>query len=157
MTENGIKQRILVVDDIGQNISVANEILKPYYTIMVALNGQKALSIANSDTPPDLILLDIMMPEMDGFEVCKRLKSDPKTHDIPIIFLSSLDDTKDKVKGLELGAVDYILKPFQPEEVIARVKTHLTISSLKISLAEKNEELKASNDYLEERVKDRTA
>ena len=157
MTENGIKQRILVVDDIGQNISVANEILKSYYTIMVALNGQKALSIANSDTPPDLILLDIMMPEMDGFEVCKRLKSDPKTHDIPIIFLSSLDDTKDKVKGLELGAVDYILKPFQPEEVIARVKTHLTISSLKISLAEKNEELKASNDYLEERVKDRTA
>ncbi len=157
MTESEKKQRILVVDDIGQNISVVNEILKPYYTIMVALNGQKALSIANSDTPPDLILLDIMMPEMDGYEVCKKLKSDLKTREIPIIFLSALDDTKDKVKGFELGAVDYVSKPFQPQEVIARVRTHLTISSLKKSLAEKNEELKTANEHLEERVKERTA
>jgi two-component system sensor histidine kinase ChiS len=157
MTESEKKQRVLVVDDIGQNISVVNEILKPYYTIMAALDGEKALAIAHSDRPPDLILLDVMMPEMDGYEVCQRLQSDIETHDIPIIFLSALDDTKDKVKGFEVGAVDYVSKPFQPEEVIARVKTHLTISSLKNSLAEKNEELKAVNELLEERVKERTA
>jgi two-component system sensor histidine kinase ChiS len=157
MTENEKKQRILVVDDIGQNISVINEILKPYYTVMAALDGEKALAIANSDNPPDLILLDVMMPEMDGYEVCQRLQSDIETQDIPIIFLSALDDTKDKVKGFEVGAVDYVSKPFQPEEVIARVKTHLTISSLKKSLAEKNEELRAANELLEERVKERTA
>jgi two-component system sensor histidine kinase ChiS len=157
MTESEKKQRVLVVDDIGQNISVVNEILKPYYTIMAALDGEKALAIANSDNPPDLILLDVMMPEMDGYEVCQRLQSDIETQDIPIIFLSALDDTKDKVKGFEVGAVDYVSKPFQPEEVIARVKTHLTISSLKKSLAEKNEELEASNELLEERVKERTA
>lgn len=113
---------------------------------MVALDGKKALEIATSENKPDLILLDIMRPEMDGFEVCERLQSHPKTRDIPIIFLSSLDDTKSKVKGLELGAVYYISKPFQPAEVIARVRTHLTISSLKMRLAEKNDELKAAND-----------
>jgi putative two-component system response regulator len=131
MTESEKKQRILVVDDIAQNISIVNEILKPYYKIMAALSGPKALEIANSDNSPDLILLDIMMPEMDGFEVCKKLKSDSKTREIPIIFLSALDDMKDKVKGLELGAVDYLSKPFQPEEVLARVKTHLKTGSLK--------------------------
>jgi class 3 adenylate cyclase len=98
-----------------------------------------------------------MMPEMDGFEVCRRLQADSKTRDIPVIFLSALDDTKDKVKGLELGAVDYVSKPFQPEEVIARVNTHLTISSLKKSLAEKNEALRSANELLEERVRERTA
>jgi class 3 adenylate cyclase len=157
MTEEENKLKVLVVDDVGQNVSVVNEILKPYYKIMVALNGEKALSISQSDNPPDIILLDIMMPEMDGYEVCSKLKANSKTQDIPIIFLSALDDTKDKVKGLELGAVDYVSKPFQPEEVIARVKTHLTISSLKKSLAEKNEALKSANELLEERVKDRTA
>ncbi len=157
MTEEEKKERILVVDDIAQNISVVNEILKSYYKIMAAVSGEKALAIAQSDNPPDLILLDIMMPEMDGYEVCRSLKSDPKTRDIPIIFLSALDDTKDKVKGLDLGAVDYVSKPFQPEEVIARVNTHLMISSLRRSLTEKNEELKAANDLLEERVKERTA
>ncbi len=157
MTEDDKKLKVLVVDDVGQNVSVVNGILKPYYKIMVALNGEKALSISQSDNPPDIILLDIMMPEMDGFEVCRRLQADSKTQGIPIIFLSALDDTKDKVKGLELGAVDYVSKPFQPEEVIARVKTHLTISSLKKSLAEKNEELRSANELLEERVKERTA
>lgn len=157
MTENEKKLRVLVVDDVKGNISALNRMLRPYYTIMGAQNGEKALSLSQSDNSPDIILLDVMMPEMDGFEVCRRLKADPKTEDIPIIFLSGLHDTENKVKGLELGAVDYVSKPFQPEEVIARLTTHLTICILKNSLAEKNKELKSANDVLEERVRERTA
>ncbi len=157
MTEDNKKLRVLVVDDVKENISALNRMLRPYYMIMAAQNGEKALSLSRSDKPPDIILLDVMMPEMDGFEVCRRLKADPKTEDIPIIFLSGLHDTENKVKGLELGAVDFVSKPFQPEEVIARLITHLEIYTLKKNLAEKNKELKTANDLLEERVKERTA
>jgi len=150
------KQKILIVDDTPENIQVLMETLKDRYKIVAAINGQKALQMAATDPVPDIILLDIMMPGIDGFEVCRRLKNDPETENIPIIFLSALDDTKDKVKGLDLGAVDYISKPFQPEEIIARVSTHLTINNLKKSLAEKNKELLVSNEILEERVKERT-
>ena len=132
--------------------------LKDQYAIVAAINGEKALKMAVAQSPrPDLILLDIMMPGMDGFEVCARLKADPETRDIPVIFLSALDDTANKVKGFATGAVDYIAKPFQPEEVHVRVNTHLTMSRLKQSLAEKNEELRAYSERLEERVKERTA
>jgi DNA-binding response OmpR family regulator len=117
------------------------------YKLLVALNGASALAIAEK-AKPSLILLDIMMPEMDGYEVCRRLKGNPALSDIPIIYLSALTDTEDTVKGLELGAVDYIGKPFQPEEVIARVNTHLTINSLKRMLAEKNQELQSTNRQL---------
>ncbi len=150
-------EQILLVDDNVTNLQVLHQTLDGRgYKILVAKNGASALAIAEK-ARPSLILLDIMMPEMDGFEVCRRLKADPALSDIPVIYLSALTDTEDKVKGLELGAVDYIAKPFQPEEVIARVNTHLTISSLKKMLAEKNQELQSANRVLDERVKKRTA
>ena len=148
--------RVMVVDDTEANIDILLETLGDDYKVVVAMDGESALEDIRKN-PPDLILLDIVMPGIDGFEVCRRLKADPETEEIPVIFLSSLDDTEDKVKGLDLGAVDYVPKPFQAAEVIARVNTHLIISSLKKSLAEKNKALKASNEILEERVKERTA
>ena len=106
----------------------------------MAKDGKTAFNIANR-FHPNLILLDIMMPGIDGYEVCRRLKDDPTTSDIPIIFLSALGDTEDKVKGLELGAVDYISKPFQPEEVLARVNTHLTIRRLSREVQDQRDQL----------------
>ena len=157
MDEGSIKPKVLIVDDTPENIQVLMGTLKDAYAIVAAINGEKALKMAAADPRPDLILLDIMMPGMDGFEVCQRLKTDTNTQDIPVIFLSALDDTVNKVKGFEMGAVDYISKPFQPEEVIVRVNTHLTINRLKQSLAEKNRELQSYNEMLEEKVKERTA
>jgi len=157
MDEARKKPKLLIVDDTPENIQMLMGTLKDAYAIVAAVNGEKALKMAAADPPPDLILLDIMMPGMDGFEVCQRLKADTNTHDIPVIFLSALDDTVNKVKGFERGAVDYISKPFQPEEVIVRVNTHLTINRLKQNLAEKNRELQSYNELLEEKVKARTA
>ncbi len=157
MVEIDKKSKVLIVDDTPENIQILMGTLKDQYAIVAAINGEKALRIALADPRPDLILLDIMMPGMDGFEVCSRLKSDPKTRDIPVIFLSALDDTGSKLKGFAAGAVDYISKPFQPEEVQVRVKTHVTISRLEKSLAEKNEQLSLYNEALEKRVKQRTA
>jgi sigma-B regulation protein RsbU (phosphoserine phosphatase) len=117
--------------------------------LLVAKNGETALAIAQKASP-DLILLDIMMPGIDGFEVCRRLKDNLDTANIPVIFLSALTETKDKVQGLQLGAVDYVSKPFQPDEVIARVNTHLTIHRLKREVEQKKDaledELKAASD-----------
>lgn len=157
MVEGPIKSKVLIVDDTPENIQVLMGTLKDQYAIVAAVNGEKALKLAVSDPQPNLILLDIMMPGMDGFEVCRRLKGDPATRDIPVIFLSALDDTANKVKGFSLGAVDYMSKPFEPEEVHVRVNTHLTINRLRQSLAEKNRELEAYNQKLEDRVKERTA
>ncbi len=157
MPEGEKKPKVLIVDDTPENIQVLMGTLKDQYAIVAAINGEKALKMAVAEPRPDLILLDIMMPGMDGFEVCRRLKSDPETRDIPVIFLSALDDTANKVKGFATGAVDYISKPFQPEEVHVRVNTHLTMSRLKRSLKEKNEELQAYSEHLEERVRERTA
>jgi DNA-binding response OmpR family regulator len=141
-------EQILLVDDNVTNLQVLHQTLDGRgYKLLVAKNGASALAIAEK-AKPSLILLDIMMPEMDGYEVCRRLKGNPALSDIPIIYLSALKDTEDTVKGLELGAVDYIGKPFQPEEVIARVNTHLTINSLKRMLAEKNQELQSTNRQL---------
>ncbi|MFA6224394.1 MAG: response regulator [Desulfomonilaceae bacterium] len=157
MLEGEKKPKVLIVDDTPDNIQILMGTLKDQYAIVAAINGEKALKMAVAEPRPDLILLDIMMPGMDGFEVCNRLKSDPETRDIPVIFLSALDDTANKVKGFTTGAVDYISKPFQPQEVHVRVNTHLTMSRLKRSLAEKNEELRVYSEGLEERVKQRTA
>lgn len=121
------KLKVLVVDDIPDNIDVISELLKSDYKIKAATSGELALKICASKQPPDLILLDIMMPGMDGMEVCKRLKENSKTQHITIIFLTALDQTEDIVKGLELGAVDYITKPIQPPVVKARVKTHCNV------------------------------
>ncbi|HYQ60709.1 MAG TPA: response regulator [Desulfatiglandales bacterium] len=157
MVESKKKPKVLIVDDTPENIQVLMGTLKDQYAIVAAINGEKALKMALADPQPELILLDIMMPGMDGFEVCRRLKADKATQHIPVIFLSALDDTSNKVKGFSVGAVDYISKPFQPEEVHVRVNTHLTMSLLKQDLAEKNKELQVYSVHLEERVRERTA
>lgn len=136
------KSIVLVVDDTPENIDILNELLKSDYQIKVALNGEKAVKIANSENQPDLILLDIMMPGMDGYEVCEKIKRNPKTETIPIIFLTALTEESNEAKGLRLGAVDYITKPFSPELVKARVRNHL--------------DLKKHRDNLEEMVRQRT-
>jgi DNA-binding response OmpR family regulator len=158
MTEsNDATEAILLVDDNPTNLQLLFETLDGRgFKLLIAKNGNAALSIARKACP-NLILLDIMMPEIDGYEVCRQLKADAATAEIPIIFLSALTDTKDKVQGLDMGAVDYITKPFQPDEVIARVNTHLTVYRLKKALDEKNNELQEANEFLEERVKERTA
>lgn len=120
---------ILVVDDTPDNLTFISGLLKEQYRVKVANNGEKALTIARSDNPPALILLDIMMPEMDGYTVCQTLKGDPKTRDIPVIFLTAKAEMDDERQGLELGAVDYITKPVSPPILMARVKTQLDLKS----------------------------
>ena len=142
------KQRILIVDDTPENIDVLIEVLSDYKR-SVATNGKKALQIANSDSPPDLILLDIMMPEMDGYEVCQKLKSEEATKDIPVIFLTAMASEENETKGLEMGAIDYITKPISPPIVQERVKNHLLLKMAQKSLANQNV-------ILEEKVKERT-
>ena len=138
---NSDTESILLVDDNPTNLQVLFQTLDGLgCKLLVAKNGEMALSIA-SKARPDLILLDIMMPDIDGYGVCRQLKSVPATADIPVIFLSALGDTEDKVRGLKLGAVDYITKPFQPDEVIARVNTHLTIHRLKREVENQKDQL----------------
>src|ERR1700682_4000421 len=116
---------ILIVDDVASNLEVQSRGLTARgYTVRTTNNGERALEIIR-DSPPELILLDILMLGMDGFEVCRQLKSDPRLRDIPVIFLSALYETVDKLKGFDLGAVDYLTKPFDFDEVLARLQTHL--------------------------------
>ncbi|WP_201095134.1 response regulator [Thiocystis minor] len=129
---------ILTVDDIADNIRLITGILKDDYRVKGAKSGAKALQIARSDEPPHLILLDIMMPEMDGLEVCRQLKSDPRTRDIPIIFLTVKAETDDVIAGLELGAVDYVTKPANPPVLKARIRTHLRLSRQQNELREQS-------------------
>ena len=129
------KKTVLVVDDAPANIQVVNSILKDTYKIRIATNGAKALELVAVAPPPDLILLDIMMPGMDGYEVCTRLKDDPGTKDIPVIFLTGQTETADETRGFEVGAVDYIHKPFSPAVVKARVQTHLVLRGIREQLA----------------------
>ncbi len=141
--------KILIVDDNPTNIDVLRETLKVYnYKILIAVNGAKAVAVAQKALP-DLILLDINMPEMDGFEACRRLKADPLTAAIPVIFLSAQDDVDSKTKGFTLGAVDYITKPFEREEVIKRVEMQMRIYFMTKSLQEQNELLEKQNELLE--------
>ncbi|MDA8383704.1 MAG: diguanylate cyclase [Betaproteobacteria bacterium] len=121
------KRSILIVDDSPENLTVLGALLRTDYTIRVATDGEKALRIAQSGEPPDLILLDIMMPGVNGYEVCRRLKDDPRTESIPVIFLTAMTHERDEVKGFEAGAVDYITKPFSPVVVRARVRTHVEL------------------------------
>ena len=132
---------ILVVDDTPENLHLLSGILsKNGYQVRPVPNGKLALSAAQR-IPPDLVLLDIMMPEMDGYQVCQQLKANEATKDIPVIFISAINDVMDKVKAFAVGGVDFITKPFQLEEVLARIKTHLKICSLQNSLQERNEDL----------------
>lgn len=135
-------QRVLIVDDAVENIQVLLSTLKNQYAVLVATNGEKALKIAFNEPQPDIILLDIVMPDIDGYEVCRQLKADDKTKDIPIIFVTALLESADEAKGLKLGAVDYITKPINPDLLKARIFNHL--------------ELKKHQDHLEKLVKKRT-
>jgi len=121
------KPKILVVDDTPANLRILSEALREDHELAMATSGQAALEIATSSDPPDLILLDIMMPEMDGYEVCQKLKEGEKTREIPVIFITALAEAEDETKGLNLGAIDYITKPFNPDIVKARVKNHLEL------------------------------
>lgn len=118
---------VLIVDDEPSNIHALANLIKQDYQIRVAPNGSKALEIAGEENPPDLILLDVMMPEIDGYEVCRRLKDDPKTRNVPVIFVTALDAAVDEEKGLNLGASDYITRPFQPAVVRARVRNQASL------------------------------
>ena len=138
IAEKPVVPTVLVVDDTPDNLSLMSGLLRDLYRVKVANNGERALKIAQTDPLPDLILLDIMMPGMDGYEVCRRLKQDAVTRDIPVIFLTALAEVEDERKGLEMGAVDYITKPISPPIVLARVKNHLA--------------LKASADFLRDKA-----
>ena len=136
------KPKILIVDDLPDNIHVLIGLLKDTYTLVAAGDGRQALQMLEKRPLPDLILLDIMMPEMNGYEVCERLKANPETRNIPVIFVTAMNDDEDEARGLALGAVDYVLKPFKPELLKARIRNHL--------------DLKAYQDNLEELVAERT-
>jgi PAS domain S-box-containing protein len=162
---------ILVVDDVPANLKLVSDILAAHgYQARPASSGQLALRSVAAEAP-DLILLDVRMPDMDGYEVCRRLKADEKSRSIPVIFISALDDTSDKVRGFEAGGVDYITKPFQPVEVLARIESHLSLRRLQEQLEAQNvrlqkeiaereraeEELRKHKAQLEELVAERTA
>jgi len=153
MTETENKKKVLIVDDTRTNITILMEALKVEYKLAVATNGQKALEYV-AKNPPDLILLDIIMPEMDGYEVCRQLKVRERTGQIPIIFLTALSEVKEKAKGFELGAVDYITKPFEIVEVKARVRTHLQLEEYRRDLKLQNLELVKARTQLEYQVKE---
>lgn len=121
---------ILIVDDSVEIVRTIAELLKKEFVIKVATNGDIALKIAQSNTPPDLILLDIMLPDIDGYEICKVLKKNPSTATIPIIFLTSKNEIEDEARGLGVGGADYIIKPVCPSILIARVKTHLLMKKM---------------------------
>jgi putative two-component system response regulator len=140
---------ILAVDDAPVNLSLITGLLKSHYRVKVANSGEKALRIVHSDLPPDLVLLDVMMPDLDGIEVCRRLKNDPRTRHIPVIFLTAMAKSDDERLGLEAGAVDYITKPISPPILLARVKTHLQLKA-------GQDFLKDKNAYLESEVIRRT-
>ena len=140
---------VLVVDDTADNLTLMSSLLNDRYRVILANSGQKALQIAQSETPPDLLLLDVMMPGMDGYEVCRRLKAEPKTSGIPVIFLTAKAEVEDERSGLALGAVDYITKPISPPIVLARVETHLNLKKAADFLRDQNE-------YLEAEVQRRT-
>ncbi|MBS1196797.1 MAG: chemotaxis protein CheY [Proteobacteria bacterium] len=143
------KATVLVVDDTPDNLTLMSNLLKDNYKIKIANCGEKALKIAASEAPPDLILLDIMMPGMDGYEVCEKLKHERSTMNIPVIFLTAKAEVDDEKRGFELGAVDYIVKPISPPIVMARVKNHLSLKGMA-------DFLRDQNAFLENEVTKRT-
>ncbi len=152
------KPLVMVVDDLESHLkAIGNTLLNNGYEVALAFNGKRAVDVAKN-TIPDIILLDIVMPEMDGYQVCKTLKDDPKTANIPIIFLTSQKDTEHIVLGFQIGAVDYIVKPANKDETLARVKTHLELKNTKERLEAQNnkmqELLKDKNEFLELASKD---
>jgi DNA-binding NtrC family response regulator len=147
-TDLTLKATVLVVDDIAANRNILRETLEQEaYEVLMVGKGQKAIEVAGK-ARPDVILLDVLMPEMDGFETCRRLKQDPDIQDIPVIFISAQNETESMVEGFRSGGVDYITKPFKSEEVLARVRTHLTNHRLTREILEKNRELEEANEKL---------
>ncbi len=146
MSEQGVKMNkkntILIVDDTPENIDIMDGLLRSDYKIKVATNGKMAVKIVETTEPPDLILLDIMMPEMDGYEACQQIKMNSKSKDVPIIFITARTSIDDVVKGFELGAIDYVTKPFNPPELLARVKTHISLKESYRIISQKNQEQK---------------
>ncbi len=151
MSENK-KPVVLAVDDTPENLDIVKAILTPEYKVKVATSGALALKIVNSQ-PPNIILLDVMMPEMDGYEVCRRLKSDPITAEIPIIFLTTQDQTADEAEGFSLGAADYIHKPVNPQILKARVATHVALKQSIDDLHELSEALVQAKERMEKELK----
>lgn len=143
------QQQILVVDDTETNLDILVETLGDLYNVRVATDGLQALEEVRRKKP-DLLLLDILMPEMDGYELCARLKGNPKTRDIPVIFITSLTESIDETRGLELGAIDYITKPFSTSVIQARVKTHLELAGARKNLKHQNEVLKENLELREQ-------
>ncbi|MBY0576317.1 MAG: diguanylate cyclase [Gallionellaceae bacterium] len=140
---------LLVVDDAPENIEVLRRLLSKEYNVKIAISGEQALKVVAAQAP-DLILLDVMMPGMDGYEVCRRLKADPATHDIPVIFITAQDDADDEIKGLSLGAIDYLTKPIHASIAAARIRNHL-------ELKRRRDELQELNSNLEDRVREEVA
>lgn len=149
MLDRPEREVVLVVDDTPDNLELMSELLMDRYRVKVAGNGEKALRIAGGRQPPDLILLDVMMPQMDGYEVCARLKADPATRDIPVVFLTARGEAADEQRGFDLGAVDYITKPISPPIVLARIQAQLQLKANADFLRDKSE-------YLELEVRRRT-
>jgi putative two-component system response regulator len=144
------RRTILAVDDSADNLALLSSLLRGSYRVKAAISGEAALEALSREDKPDLILLDVMMPGMDGYEVCARLKGDAATRYIPVIFLTARTDATDEARGLELGAVDYIAKPFSPPIVLARIATHLQLKAARDFLVDQNQ-------FLEEEVARRTA
>jgi putative two-component system response regulator len=149
VNEHVHRNTVLIVDDASENIALMSAVLKESYRTLAARDGRTALQLCTRDGQPDLILLDVMMPGMDGYEVCRLLKENPKTAEIPVIFITARSDTEDEQRGLDLGAVDYITKPISPPILAARVRTHLRLKSARDFLRDKSQ-------YLEEEVLRRT-
>ncbi|KAA6186222.1 two-component system response regulator [Thiohalocapsa marina] len=141
--DNGARHTILIVDDTPQNLTVLGELLQPLYRVRVANSGERALRVVANQPQPDLILLDVMMPGMDGHEVLRRLRADPATQNIPVIFITAMEGSENEEYGLKLGAVDYITKPINPAIVLARVKAQLELKDARDRLANENEWLEA--------------
>lgn len=151
--ELAAKKTILVVDDVPENVHELISALSDEYHVIAATNGEKAIEIVEGASPPDLILLDIVMPEMDGYQVCRRIKSSPVGNRIPVIFLSVIDEAVEKVRGFSMGAADFITKPFNIDEVRARVRTHLELSLLQKffeqKVAERTANLQETTNHLQ--------
>lgn len=149
MNEIEKEQTVLIVDDDPGSIQILSRLLMPEYGVRVAKNGEKALEIILSEERPDLILLDVMMPGMDGYEVCRRIKCNPETQDIPVIFLTAKSKTRDEEMGFDLGAVDYMTKPVSPSVALARVATHLQMKKARDFLIDKT-------GFMEQEIERRT-
>jgi len=142
------KQTVLIVEDEPRNIKILLELLRADYTTRVATNGESALEVAMSDKPPDLILLDVMMPAMDGYEVCSRLKADLRTNKIPVIFITGKVSEDDEIRGFEMGAADYVTKPFSPVIVKARVRTQVARKMAEEALRTERDNLQKALDEI---------